>query len=373
MNRRAILLLASIAMAAAPAFADFSYEQTSKITGGMVANMMRMAGPFAAKAREPQTSTIMVKGNRMATVNKNSMNVVDLDARTITEVDFEKKTYSVLTFDQMKQIYQEMQKRLQSPDFEVNAQIKVDIKETGAHKQIAGHDAREVVTRVDMEAKDPKTGQTMTTEVISNTWLASEIAGYKEVREFYRRMAEALGWMPGQIQGGQPGMAKGMIQVTREVSKLEGLPVLQITKMTGPGGMQEAGASSEQTQNQPAPSGDDVAQAAAKGAERQAESEALSQVYRTGGATGRVAAGALGGMMGGFRRKKPAEPPPAAPAQPAAQQTPPPAQSGSSLLLEMTTEMSNHSAASIDPSRMSVPAGYKEVESHLLKTMGPRK
>lgn len=374
MNRKTCFFLLCAGVAAAPAYADFSYEQTTKITGGALAGMMRMAGPLASKAREPQVSTVMVKGNRMATVSKTSMNIVDIDARTITDVDLEKKTYSVLTFDQMKQIYQEMQKRLESPDLENSGQIKVEIKETGARKQIAGQDAREVLTRVVMEAKDPRTGKTGATEVISNTWLAPEMAGYKEIREFYRRMAEAIGWMPGQMQGAQPGMAKGMIQVNRELSKMEGLPVLQITKMTGAGVMPPGAVPPAQTQTQPAPSGGDVAEAAAKGAERQAENEALSQVYRSGGATGRIAAGALGGMMGGFKKpKKQAEGQQAPPPQPpkaSPEAAPQPSASEAGLLLEMTTDMTRHSAASVDNGSMSVPAGFKQVDSSMLKTFG---
>src|ERR1022692_4296012 len=40
------------AIATGMLLADFSYEQTSKITGGVVASMMKVAGAFFKKARE---------------------------------------------------------------------------------------------------------------------------------------------------------------------------------------------------------------------------------------------------------------------------------------------------------------------------------
>src|SRR2546423_12769042 len=83
--------------------ADFSYEESTKITGGMMAGMMKFAGAFSKQAREPIQSNVAIKGNRMAHWSKDRATVIDLDSETITEINFPKKTYSVMTFAEMKQ------------------------------------------------------------------------------------------------------------------------------------------------------------------------------------------------------------------------------------------------------------------------------
>src|SRR5437868_8648162 len=91
---------------AATLFADFSYQQNSRITGGAMAGMMKMAGAFSSRAREPMAATVMVKGHRMAHLSANSAQIIDVDKETITNIDYAKKTYSVMTFEQMKQMLQ---------------------------------------------------------------------------------------------------------------------------------------------------------------------------------------------------------------------------------------------------------------------------
>ena len=86
-----------LALAAGSAKADFTYEQTSKITGGMMAGMMKFAGAFSKQAREPMRSTISVKGDRMAMASANHINIIDLAAETMTDVDLEKKTPTLTT------------------------------------------------------------------------------------------------------------------------------------------------------------------------------------------------------------------------------------------------------------------------------------
>ena len=52
-------------------FADYTYQETTQITGGSVMSMMKMAGAFSSQARkagEPVVSTVYIKDNRMAKV-----------------------------------------------------------------------------------------------------------------------------------------------------------------------------------------------------------------------------------------------------------------------------------------------------------------
>src|SRR5260370_24132703 len=85
---------------------DYTYQQTTQITGGSLLSMMKMAGAFSSQARkagDPVVSTIYLKDNRMARVSADSTEIIDLDKETITRIDNLKHTYTVVTFQQMKE------------------------------------------------------------------------------------------------------------------------------------------------------------------------------------------------------------------------------------------------------------------------------
>src|SRR5262245_4636724 len=92
--------------------ADFSYEQSSKMTGGALAEMMKVAGAFSRQAREPIRSTVAIKGNRMAHLSNSHTTIIDLDKETITQINPQKKTYSVLTFAEMAEAMQRMAEKM---------------------------------------------------------------------------------------------------------------------------------------------------------------------------------------------------------------------------------------------------------------------
>ena len=56
-----------------------------------------MLSSQARKAGDPVVSTIYIKGNRMAKVNPDSIEIIDLDKETITSIDNLKHTYTVMT------------------------------------------------------------------------------------------------------------------------------------------------------------------------------------------------------------------------------------------------------------------------------------
>jgi hypothetical protein len=212
-----------------------------------------------------------------------------------------------------------------------------------------------------MEVKDRQSGQSGTMEVAADMWLAPSIPGYEEVRNFYRRMAEKMAWAPG-MEGGlaaQPGMMKGMAEVAKEAAKLDGVPVLQITRLGSSAQAMadfSAAGQAQAGQQAQAPPVKEAAGSAAGGA-------------ATGAVAGRLGRlGGLGGGLGGLRRGKKQEqqaeaPPPPEQAPPAQAQGGAPA----GILMESTTELSGFSTAPAAPSKFEVPAGFKQVESEMLK------
>lgn len=337
MIRRFLTCSALILLPASLLQADFSYEQTSKITGGVMAGMMKVAGVFSKSAREPMRSTVAVKGDRMVTTSGQTASIIDLAGETITEINFQRKQYSVMTFAEMAQMMEEMARKMKSKDAP-DASFKITVNETGQTRQINGMDTRQMIVKMVMEAKDAETGKTGGMVVTADMWLAPKVAGYDEVTGFYTRMAQKMSWTPG---GGMAAMAgpeasKALSELYKEGSKLNGIPVVQNIRIGGEGdpGTAEAGAAQQQAPAQ----------------QQQAQEEQPS--------IGR----ALGGRLGGFgrlgRKKQEEPPPPQQGSQPAGGGQP----SAPGALLEMTTETTNFSAAPVDASKFEVPAGFKQVK-----------
>jgi hypothetical protein len=344
-----LALLAWAAFLPASLLADFSYDQSTKITGGAMAGMMKFAGAFSKAAREPLQSTVSVKGNRMLHWNKDHASVIDLDAETITEINFQRKTYSVMTFAEMKQAMEQAMQQVKSQkgdpapgnsgDSNVSTDFKIDVKDTGQSKQISGFEAKQRILTMSMDSTDQKSGAQGGMQIVNDMWIAPNVSGYEEVREFHKKMAKKLNWSPdmGGMLAARPDLARGMADASKEIAKLDGVPVMILTKMTPTSNGQPVSdtSSGSDAQSKPQPS-------------KQASpslSDALS--------------GKLGGFGGFGRKKKQQDPPP--------ESSTPPAQGSDSsgTLMESTTEMSNFSSAPVDPSRFSAPSGFKQVEPEM--------
>ena len=324
MMRRLVTLAGLLVLPSAALLADFSYEETSTITGGALASVMKVAGVFSKQAREPIHSTVAVKGNVMMRHSANNGSIIDLDAQTITTVDFQKKTYSVMTFDEMKQMLDRMAEQMKQND-KGQVDFKVSANNTGKTQQIAGLEAKELILKMEMQATDNQTGQTGAMVITTDMWMAQTAAGYDEVRAFHKRMAEKINWTPG---GGmfmnRPDVSKGMAEVAKEAAKLDGVPVLQFVTMGGNGDPSAASSQPQQAQSQPKPS----------------------------------FGGLLGGAIGVRRNKSSSDDPPPQSGNAGGS-------GGTGTLLEMKTEMSGFSSNPVDASQMSVPAGFKKVDPDL--------
>jgi hypothetical protein len=307
------------------------------MTGGLIATMTKVVGVFSRQAREPVQITVLVKGDRMAQLNARNGHIIDLARETITEIDFQRKTYSLVTFAQMTEALKQLEAEAKSKRGAANMELKVEasVKETGRTKQFSGLDARELLMSLEMQAADPSKNEINIYMVVNaDLWMAPQ-PGYQEVRSFRERLGQKLNWTPGgaTFSQGRSEIIQGLSALSKETAKLEAAPVFQVIKMGFPGGSDQPAA---QPQEQPPPD-------------------------KRGGALGRI-----GGRLGGLARRKKSEPPPAAEA---AQAQPQPQEPISTSLLEMTTELSGFSTAPVDPSRFEVPAGFRQVESDAVKAL----
>lgn len=365
MLRKTICAVGVALLSATSLLADFQYQQTTRITGGALAGFMKFAGAFSKRVNEPMTSTVYVKGNRMAHINAQTASIIDLDKETITSIDFEKKTYSVMTFAQMKQAFQDAMAKLkeqhpQKDGANVDLNVKASVKETGKSRDISGYNTKGYIMTLMMEGKDQQSGQTGAMGVTSDMWLAPDITGYQEVRDFQRRMGEKLGMMMGggimdRMQLMQPQLGEGLLQAAKEMSKMNGIPVLTVMRMGGTQNGQPLPAASEapDAAKSEGPSAGDVAGQAAGNA---AGNSIESRLGRLGG---------LGGL-GGFGHKKKQDNQQQHQDQTQAQN----GQPESGILIEATTESSGFSSAPVDSSKFETPAGFKEVKPDIERRGG---
>ena len=330
MFRRLVTVIGIATLGAATLLADFSYQENSKVTGGMLAGMLKVAGVFSKQAREPIQATVAVKGDKMVHRSQYHASVIDLGSQTITSIDMQKKTYSVMTFDEMKQMLEQMSQKMKHND-QADVNYKVSGGPTGKTKQVGAVEAKEVALKMEMEGTDKESGQKGGMVITTNLWIAPGMDGYKEVRDFYRRMSEKLNWTPGgSMFMSQPEAAKGMAEVYKEVAKLDGVPVQEFISMGGQ--VQSADGSTNRQQPQ----------------QQQQAQPSLGD--------------AIGSRFGlGRKKSQPADQPADSSGQTQA--------SGSGSLLEMTVDFSGFSSSPVDDSQFAVPAGFKKVEPDMKRGM----
>ena len=110
------LLSLTLALSTTAFASDYTYQQTTQMTGGSLLHMMKTVGVFSSQARhmgDPIVSTIYLKDNRLANVSPESIEIIDLDQETMTQIDVMKKTYTVTTFAQMKQAMENARAQMQ--------------------------------------------------------------------------------------------------------------------------------------------------------------------------------------------------------------------------------------------------------------------
>jgi hypothetical protein len=217
---------------------------------GMLGRMMGMFGGKAA--REGVVSTTAVKGNRKVTMNDTTGQIIDLAEEKIYDIDVKKKEYKVTTFDELRRRMEEARERAEKdarreegrPENQEPAskpqkeyEVDFDLKETGQKRQIAGHDARQVVMTITVRERgrtlDEAGGMVMT----ADSWLGPKIPAMKDALDFDLRY-----WQ--KLQGGDPTVspeqmaavlamfplvAKAQERMRKENVSLDGTPLATTT------------------------------------------------------------------------------------------------------------------------------------------------
>src|SRR4051794_27266113 len=124
------LALPIVTLTAGPAVAEVKTREKSQVKlEGMFGRVMSMFGGKAAK--EGIVATAAVKGNRKATMNDSTGQIIDLSEEKVYELDLKKKTYQVTTFDEIRR---QMKEAKEKAEKEAREQSKEETKESQPQK-----------------------------------------------------------------------------------------------------------------------------------------------------------------------------------------------------------------------------------------------
>lgn len=235
--------------------ADVRADQKSHIEfGGMLGRMVNFFGGKAAK--EGVVSTVAVKGDRKATMNEQTGQIVDLAEEKVYDLDLRKKSYKVTTFAELRRRMEEAQKKAEAdarkqegreapPSSSANPnekqmEVDVDIKNTGEKKAINGFDTHQVIMTITLREKGKTIEQGGGMVTTTDMWLAPKIAAMKEIGDFDVRYAQKLyGGMFAGASAEQmaaamalyPMMKQAMGRMTTEGAKLDGTAIMTTVTM----------------------------------------------------------------------------------------------------------------------------------------------
>ena len=350
MRRISTMLLVFFVFGASALQAEFSYTRTTRVTGGSLLNMSRFI-PGGGGIREPQTHTVAVRGGKMVTYDKDIATVIDADAETMTQIDFKKKQYSVITFAEMKQAILALRQQMEQMQAQLKAQgqempainpldsFKISVNDTGQTKQISGLDTKNYVVTMEINSPPGAPPNLLTSKSTMDSWVTPKLPGYDEVSQFGLKLASKMSdFMPDMRNLGmsRPDITRSANEMSKEMAKMNGIPVYETFTMRS---VQPAGPSL----------GGAVKEGAKQGAEEGTRDTVRSRLGRLGG---------IGGL-GGLGRKN--DDPPKS-----TQQAPKEVTWQEVTLLEQVTELTNLSST-VDASKFEVPAGFKQVENEMKK------
>jgi hypothetical protein len=196
--------------------------------------------------------------------------------------------------------------------------------------------------------------------VTTDAWITPDPPEVKEIQDFDKRFGQKLmegvdlsafkaqmtqmhdmSKNPGMSQmfAGKPGSAEAMAEMAKEMAKLQGTRVMEVTRMGGSG-------TGPATAQNSAPTSDSA--------------PAATPANSNGSVSGMLGSALGSSALGAFHRKKAA--------QPASDTTTTTTnadgtQTTSAILMETTVQKSNFSQGPVASSNFEVPAEYKKVET----------
>ncbi len=368
MSKKWVVMVAvSMFLISTLSWADFKYTQTSQMTGGAMMGMVKGLSIFSKSMREatkPMESVTYVKGNYLRRDSADgSYEIIDLNGKRIINVYPQKQSYSVMTFEQMREAVQQMSQRMneqmkrEAHEKNTNVTItpKIEVNPTGRSQTFLGQNAQEVTMKIKMEmqATDATHGtQSGSFDTSVDSWVAPSVSGYKEIADFYKKMAMEINWTPSAGFGTDPRVSQSMVELYKTGKIPQGLPMMQVISLMAAGQAPKQGTSASTS----SPSQTSSTNSSPSGVSTPSE----------------AAAKAIGGMFGGFgrfghkKKKQQDEEQPSDQQQPA-QNASASNSTASNSLIEITSRVTSYSTDPIDASLFQIPAGYTQVQADMTR------
>lgn len=322
-----------VALLSGMAVADVTIESETKTEfKGTLGTMMKLFG-----GGKPSTDIVYYSGNlrRSDHLDKKgkvrTSEIIDLDQELFITLNHKKKRYTQQSFAEWRQQMEEAMTKTQTmqaeqeetgPDEDSLPQFTVDfnVEPTGKVEQINGRQAREVVVTISVKPAD--TAQTAEEgeetpggefNIKSINWIADDVQGNDEIRQFAVKLAEKMGIMPdkqkmadmwNQVMMSYPQIGDAVERLDEETEALEGTVVRTHTVF----------------ESVPPPRGEDD--------EEDEEEESKS----------------VKGLLGGFGKKMMKKDKP----------------EGPQVLLELHSDIKRQDITPVDPALFVIPEKYKE-------------
>jgi hypothetical protein len=209
----------------------------------------------------------------------------------------------------------------------------MSVKDTGQSKQISGFDTKNFVVTMEIASPPGAPPNLLTSKTTMDTWVTPKLPGYEEVTQFGTKLASKMSdFMPAgnALAAYRPDVAKSVTEMSKEMAKMNGIPVYQTLTMRSV-----------------QPVGPNLGELAKEGAKEGVKDSIRSR---------------LGGL-GGLGRKK---------EEPAKAEAPKEVTWQEVVLLEQITEL-NDLSSTVDATKFSVPAGFKQVENDMKKLANRKK
>ncbi len=223
-------------------------EKTRVQLGGPLGGLLGMFGGGKA-AKDGIVTTTAVVGERRLTKGGDAGQIVDLAEEKVYDLDLKKKTYTVTTFAELKQRFEEErakaekeaqkareQQAQKQPGQDAEAkefQVDFEVSRTAEKREIAGHEARLVILRATVHEKGRSVQQAGGLLFRNDLWLAPKLLELDELQAWNRRYAQKMAEVYGVAAGGAsvqhmatlfamyPGAPQAMQKLRAETEKVD--------------------------------------------------------------------------------------------------------------------------------------------------------
>ncbi|MEO7412131.1 MAG: hypothetical protein ABIZ81_02145 [Opitutaceae bacterium] len=225
---------------------------------GALGSMVGLAARVTGNSLHDVATTTYLQGHQLRTDSARAGTIYDLDAERVINIDHKPKTYSSMTFAEMKAAMEKARASAEQSrakeeakaakadpksagkkdDVKMKYQVAVD--RTGQHEKICGYDAERVFITITLEAEatpeGEKTEQIGSMVLLLDQWIAKDAPQVPAYAAFYRLFSQKLGReFHSQAQGLQaafasdPRLKEGFEAAGKEMQKVPGIALRSAT------------------------------------------------------------------------------------------------------------------------------------------------